>query len=81
MMEGFQEVPHHHKFHLLETLRVAEAKVMTICFSRPPDLAVKQQGKRLPGECAGNLEGVCGHHYWACLHVEHPMGKIPSHSL
>lgn len=40
-----------------------------------------QQGKRLLGECVGNLEGVCGDHCWACLHVEHRMGKFPSHSL
>lgn len=51
-----------------------------ICFSLPPDLAVMQQGKRLLGECVGNLEGVCGDHCWACLH-EHQMGKTPSHSL
>lgn len=80
MMVGFQVGPRCHQFHLQETLRVSEAKVM-ICFSPPPDLAAMQQGKQLLGECVGNLEGGCGGHCWACLHVEHRMGKIPSHSL
>lgn len=60
---------------------MSEAKVMMICFSLLPDLAAMQQGKRLLGECAGNLEGVCGDHCWACPLVEHRMGMIPSHSL
>lgn len=79
MTVGFQVVPRRHYFHLQETLHVSEAKVM-ICFSPPPDLAAMQQGKQLLGECVGNLEGGCGGHCWACLHVEHQMGKIPTHS-
>lgn len=59
---------------------MSEAKVR-ICFSPPPDLAAMQQGKQLLGECVETLEGGYGGHCWACLHVEHRRGKIPSHSL
>lgn len=71
-MEGFQEDPllRHQHFLLQEKPLVSEGKTMKmrrvvmrkICFSLPPGLDVRQQGKQLLGEFGGSLQEVYAGH-------------------
>lgn len=91
MMEGFQEdllLLHHHHFLLQEKPPVSERKMMKtemmrkICFSLPPDLAVRQRETLLLGECVGSLQVVyAGRWCWAPQGGEWQKGETPSHSL
>lgn len=89
-MVGFQEDLLLHHFLLQEKLLVYEGKTMTtkkvkmrkICFSLPPDLVARQQGKLLLGECMASLKEVyAGRWCWVPQRGERQKGETPNHSL